>query len=40
MLFWRTNATLPLPLPDDTGTLADLRDLLNISDADWPRCTY
>jgi hypothetical protein len=36
VLFWRTNATLPLPLPDDTGKLVDLRDLLNISDADWP----
>jgi hypothetical protein len=36
VLFWRTNATLPLPPPEDMGALADLRTLLNISDADWP----
>lgn len=36
VLFWRTNATLPLPVPDDQGTLADLRELLNVSEADWP----
>jgi hypothetical protein len=36
VLFWRTNATLPLPTPDDLGSLADLRALLNVSDVDWP----
>lgn len=36
VLFWRTNATLPLPMPDDLGSLDDLRQLLNVSDTDWP----
>jgi hypothetical protein len=36
VLFWRTNATLPLPTPDDLGSFADLRALLNVSDDDWP----
>jgi len=36
VLFWRTNATLPLPWPDDLGSIRDLRELLNVSDADWP----
>jgi hypothetical protein len=36
VLFWRTNATLPLPSPDDMGNLQDLRDLLNVSARDWP----
>lgn len=36
VLFWRTNATLSLPLPEDVGSLTDLRDLLNISETDWP----
>jgi hypothetical protein len=36
VLFWRTNATLPLPEPDDLGNLGELRELLNVSDADWP----
>jgi hypothetical protein len=36
VLFWRTNATLPLPTPDDMGSLRDLRDLLNVSGTDWP----
>ncbi|MDQ3104925.1 MAG: hypothetical protein M3Q87_06840, partial [Actinomycetota bacterium] len=36
VLFWRTNATLPLPVPDDLGSLDDLRELLNIAKSDWP----
>lgn len=36
VLFWRTNATLPLPAPDDLGSVDDLRVLLNVSDTDWP----
>jgi hypothetical protein len=36
VLFWRTNATLPLPTPDEFGNLDDLRGLLNIGDQDWP----
>jgi hypothetical protein len=36
VLFWRTNATLSLPTPDDTGSLDSLRPLLNVTDADWP----
>lgn len=36
VLFWRTNATLPLPAPDDLGSLDDLRELLNITKSDWP----
>jgi len=36
VLFWRTNATLPLPTPAYGGTLDPLRRLLNVSDADWP----
>lgn len=36
VLFWRTNATLPIPAPDDLGNVAELRGLLNVSDADWP----
>jgi hypothetical protein len=36
VLFWRTNATLPLPTPDDLGSLQDLRGLLNVSDTEWP----
>ncbi|HET6755940.1 MAG TPA: hypothetical protein VFH23_18525 [Jiangellaceae bacterium] len=36
VLFWRTNATLPLPTPDDLGSLVDLSALLNVSDDDWP----
>lgn len=36
VLFWRTNATLPLPTPAYGGRLDRLRDLLNVSDDDWP----
>lgn len=36
VLFWRTNATLPIPLPAAGGTLDGLRRLLNVSDEDWP----
>jgi hypothetical protein len=36
VLLWRTNATLPLPTPDDLGSIRDLRELLNVSDSDWP----
>ncbi|MGH8775070.1 MAG: ATP-binding protein [Jiangellaceae bacterium] len=36
VLFWRTNATLPLPTPDDLGSLDDLRSMLNVRDEDWP----
>jgi len=36
VLFWRTNATLPLPTPDEDGNVEELRELLNVSDADWP----
>jgi hypothetical protein len=36
VLMWRTNATLPLPMPDDVGNIAELRPLLNVSDDDWP----
>jgi hypothetical protein len=36
VLLWRTNATLPLPIPVADGNLAELRDLLNVSDEAWP----
>lgn len=36
VLFWRTNATLPLPPPAEHGDLGRLRALLNVSDEDWP----
>jgi hypothetical protein len=36
VLFRRTKATLPLPLPAGSGSLALLRELLNIADANWP----
>jgi hypothetical protein len=36
VLFWRTNATLPLPTPDELGSLDDLRALLNVAETDWP----
>jgi hypothetical protein len=36
VLFRRTKATLALPLPAGSGSLAPLRELLNIADADWP----
>jgi hypothetical protein len=36
VLFWRTNATLPLPIPDEMGSVDDLRGMLNVSDADCP----
>ncbi|MGE5762468.1 MAG: hypothetical protein ACM3ZF_00810 [Mycobacterium leprae] len=36
VLFWRTNAMLPLPTPVRGGSLNALRALLNIQDADWP----
>ncbi|HYZ09873.1 MAG TPA: hypothetical protein VE709_15075 [Pseudonocardiaceae bacterium] len=36
VLFWRTNATLRLPTPDANGNIDELRDLLNVSDVDWP----
>jgi hypothetical protein len=36
VLFWRTNATLPLPVPVDGGRLAELRALLNVPGEDWP----
>lgn len=35
-LFWRTNATLPLPVPTHGSDLGALRKLLNIAGADWP----
>jgi hypothetical protein len=36
VLFWRTNATLPVPEPNDLGNLDELREMLNVSNADWP----
>ena len=36
VLFRRTKATLALPLPAGSGSLAPLRELLNIADGDWP----
>lgn len=36
VLFWRTNATLPLPVPVRAGSLDVLRDQANIAAADWP----
>jgi hypothetical protein len=36
VLFWRTNATLPLPIPEPGGSLDTLRAQANVSDADWP----
>jgi len=39
VLFWRTNAALPLPVPNygcDGGDLDGLRNLLNVAEADWP----
>jgi hypothetical protein len=36
VLFWRTNATLPLPVPARGGSLDSLRALLNLADEDWP----
>lgn len=36
VLFWRTNATLPLPTPAEDGNLRELRSLLNVGDNDWP----
>jgi hypothetical protein len=36
VLFWRTNATLPLPLPERGGDLGTLRDLVNLPAEDWP----
>jgi hypothetical protein len=36
VLFWRTNATLPLPVPAGGGSLDELRDLLNLPGEDWP----
>jgi hypothetical protein len=36
VLFWRTNATLPLPVPLDGGRLAELAGLINVPPADWP----
>jgi hypothetical protein len=36
VLFWRTNATLPLPLPQHGGDLGSLRALLNLPSEDWP----
>jgi hypothetical protein len=36
VLFWRTNATLRLPVPGYDGSLDPLRALLNVSGEDWP----
>lgn len=36
VLFRRTNATGPLPLPQAGGNIEALRQLLNITDASWP----
>ena len=36
ILFWRTNATLPLPVPLPGGTLEPLQAQANISAEDWP----
>jgi hypothetical protein len=36
VLFGRTNATLPLPLPEPGGSLDALRALVNVPPEDWP----
>jgi hypothetical protein len=36
VMFWRTAATLPLPVPSRGGSLDALRGLLNLPAGDWP----
>jgi hypothetical protein len=36
VLFMRTRPTLPLPVPSRAGSLGRLRELLNVTDEDWP----
>jgi hypothetical protein len=36
VLFWRTNAMLPLPVPDQGGSMDTLRGLINLPAEDWP----
>jgi hypothetical protein len=36
VLFWRTRATLPLPIPAGVGGLDRLKALLNVGEGEWP----